>query len=110
MLARSSLSVAAPTCQRRRCPPLQQRPPGVLQSCCRCRQGLSQCAACVANHAAVGVLLKGQHLPIHLRAQSAFLLTAGMVSMARNKWLFCLLSLMYVSISRLYISAQQLVS
>jgi hypothetical protein len=41
---------------------------------------------------------------IHLRAQSAFRLIAGIVSMAWNSESFSLESLMYVSIRRLYIS------
>jgi len=45
------------------------------------------------------------HLLIHLSAQSAFFATHGMVSTARNRWSFCTGSLMYVSSSRLYISA-----
>lgn len=44
------------------------------------------------------------HLVIHLSAQSAFFFTTGTVWMAWNRRSFSLLSLMYVSSSRLYIS------
>ena len=39
-------------------------------------------------------MLGGSDLPIHLSAQSAFLLTAGMWSMAWNSWCLCAESLM----------------
>jgi hypothetical protein len=41
---------------------------------------------------------------IHFSAQSAFLLTHGIVSMALKRYSLSALSLMYVSMSRLYIS------
>ena len=45
------------------------------------------------------------HLVIHFIAHSALRAMQGMFSMAWNRCCFCAVSLMYVSSSRLYISA-----